>query len=152
TILRLPNGTFTPYSQGVKANAVFLRKGLPTRQTWIYDARTNVERITKKGRPLTPEHFAGFESAYGPRPNADAPRHETDRFRPFTLDQIKVRAYNLDITWLRDDLHQDSNTLPDPADLAAEAITELETAVDELQELVRLLESDQLVTVEGADD
>jgi type I restriction enzyme M protein len=30
TILRLPVGTFTPYSPGVKANVFFFRKGLPT--------------------------------------------------------------------------------------------------------------------------
>jgi type I restriction enzyme M protein len=30
TVLRLPRGTFTPYSQGVKANVIFLQKGLPT--------------------------------------------------------------------------------------------------------------------------
>ena len=37
TILRLPIGTFTPYSPGVKANIVFFRKGLPTEEVWIYD-------------------------------------------------------------------------------------------------------------------
>ena len=30
TVLRLPRGTFTPYSQGVKANVVFFTKGDPT--------------------------------------------------------------------------------------------------------------------------
>ena len=30
TVLRLPRGTFTPYSQGVKANVIFFQKGLPT--------------------------------------------------------------------------------------------------------------------------
>ena len=29
TVLRLPRGTFTPYSQGVKANVVFFTKGSP---------------------------------------------------------------------------------------------------------------------------
>ncbi len=27
TVLRLPRGTFTPYSQGVKANVIFFQKG-----------------------------------------------------------------------------------------------------------------------------
>src|SRR5206468_1834692 len=48
TILRLPRGTFTPYSQGVKANVIFFQKGLPTEQLWIFDARSNVPGITKK--------------------------------------------------------------------------------------------------------
>src|SRR6476620_4172522 len=65
TVLRLPRGTFTPYSQGVKANVIFFQKGPPTEETWIFDARSNVPAITKKDRPLTPEHFAEFEKAYG---------------------------------------------------------------------------------------
>lgn len=74
TILRLPSGTFTPYSQGVKANVVFLRKGPRTQQTWIYDARTNVPATTKTDRPLTPAHFAAFEQAYGADPSWRAQR------------------------------------------------------------------------------
>ena len=47
TILRLPRGTFTPYSQGVKANVVFFQKGLPTENVWIFDTRTNCWRYKK---------------------------------------------------------------------------------------------------------
>ena len=46
TILRLPRGTFTPYSQGVKANVIFLQKGVPTTDVWIYDGRSNVPGVT----------------------------------------------------------------------------------------------------------
>ena len=53
TVLRLPRGTFTPYSQGVKANVIFFQKGRPTEDVWIFDARSNVPGITKKDRPLT---------------------------------------------------------------------------------------------------
>ena len=61
TVLRLPNGTFTPYSAGTKTNVVFFTKGQPTETVWVYDARTNVPRITKKDRPLTREHLRAFE-------------------------------------------------------------------------------------------
>jgi type I restriction enzyme M protein len=61
TVLRLPRGTFSPYSQGVKCNVIFFTKGAPTENVWIYDGRTNVEGITKKDRPLLPGHFAEFE-------------------------------------------------------------------------------------------
>ena len=69
TVLRLPNGTFTPYSPGTKTNVIFFTKGYHTENTWVYDARTNVPRITKKDRPLTPQHFAEFEVCFGPNPN-----------------------------------------------------------------------------------
>ena len=61
TVLRLPNGTFTPYSPGTKTNVIFFTKGYPTENVWVYDARTNVPRITKKDRPLRQQHFAEFK-------------------------------------------------------------------------------------------
>ena len=63
TVLRCPRGTFSPYTEGTKTYVIFFTKGRPTEQVWIYDARANVPKITKKSRPLTPEHFAEFERA-----------------------------------------------------------------------------------------
>ena len=146
TILRLPRGTFTPYSQGVKANVIFFQKGLPTEKVWIFDARSNVPGITKKDRPLTREHFAEFEKAYGKDPNGQSKRTdggETGRFRSFPLAAIKERGYKLDITWLKDESLEDSDDLPEPQELAAEAITELEAIVDSLREIVALVEKEE---------
>jgi type I restriction enzyme M protein len=142
TVLRLPRGTFTPYSQGVKANVVFLQKGTPTEKVWIFDARSNVPGITKKDRPLTAAHFAEFEACYGADPNGRAKRQDTGpegRFRSFDIAEVKARDYKLDITWLRDESLEDADELPEPQDLAAEAITELEAVVDELKEILSLL-------------
>jgi type I restriction enzyme M protein len=144
TILRLPRGTFTPYSQGVKANVILFQKGMPTEQTWIFDARSNVPGITKKDRPLTPQHFAEFEKAYGSDPNGRSKRIEAERFRRFGIDEIKKREYKLDITWLKDESLEDSDELPEPQDLAAEAVTELEAVVDDLREIVALVEKEEL--------
>ncbi len=146
TVLRLPRGTFTPYSQGVKANVIFFQKGLPTEKVWIFDARSNVPGITKKDRPLTREHFAEFEKAYGKDPNGQSRRTdtgETGRFRSFPLAAIKERGYKLDITWLKDESLEDSDGLPEPQELAAEAITELEAIVDSLREIVALVETEE---------
>ena len=73
TILRLPRGTFTPYFQGVKANVVFLQKGKPTENTWIYDNHSNIPNITKKDSPLTLKHLAEFMERYGKDPNGQSP-------------------------------------------------------------------------------
>lgn len=143
TVLRLPRGTFTPYSQGVKANVIFFQKGLPTEKVWIFDARSNVPGITKKDRPLTHRHFAEFEKAYGKDPNGQSRRTdtgETGRFRSFPLTAIKERGYKLDITWLKDDSLEENGDLPEPQELAAEAIMELEAIVDSLREIVDLVE------------
>ncbi len=143
TVLRLPRGTFTPYSQGVKANVIFFQKGFGTENTWIFDARSNVPGITKKERPLTAAHFAEFEACYGIDPNGGS--HRTDlgrdgRFRKFHISEIKERDYKLDVTWLKDDSLEDANELPDPEVLVAEAIAELEAVVDDLREILLLME------------
>jgi type I restriction enzyme M protein len=146
TILRLPRGTFTPYSAGVKANVVIFQKGYLTEQVWIFDGRSNVPGITKKDRPLSPAHFAEFEKCYGADPNGQAKRKdlgEEGRFRKFHLSEIKEREYKLDITWLKDESLEDSDDLPDPQDLAVEAITELEAVVADLKEIVRLVEKEE---------
>jgi type I restriction enzyme M protein len=133
TILRLPRGTFTPYSQGVKANVVFFQKGLATENVWIFDGRANVPGVTKKSRPLTAQHFAEFEACYGADPNGRSKRKdqgETGRFRKFHIYEVKERSYKLDITWLNDESLEDADDLPEPEALATEAITELEAAVD----------------------
>jgi type I restriction enzyme M protein len=150
TVLRLPRGTFTPYSQGVKANVVFFQKGLPTEQTWVFDARSNVPGITKKERPITKEHFAEFEKCYGADPNGHSRRKdqgEDGRFRTFSVQQIKDRDFKLDFTWLKDESLEDSDELPEPQDLAAEAITELEAVVDDLREIMALIEKEAALAV-----
>lgn len=148
TVLRLPRGTFTPYSQGIKANVIFFQKGRPTEEVWIFDGRSNVPGITKKDRPLTKEHFKEFEECYGKDPNGLSKRTdtgETGRFRKFSLSDIKERDYNLDITWLKDESLEENGELPEPEDLAAEAITELEAVVDDLREIVALVEKEESV-------
>jgi type I restriction enzyme M protein len=149
TILRLPRGTFTPYSQGVKANVVFFQKGLPTEKVWIFDARSNLPGITKKDRPLTPGHFAEFESCYARDPNGRSKRRdlgETGRFRHFDIADVKSRAYKLDITWLRDDSLDESDELAEPHEIVAEALAETEAVLDNLRALMALVEKQELAT------
>jgi len=145
TILRLPRGTFTPYSPGVKANVIFFTKGLKTQNVWIYDARTNVPGITKKDRPLTSEHFKDFEQCYGSDPNGHSKnsREESERFRRFTREDIKSRNNNLDIFWLKEEGIDESGKLADPEHIASDAVEHLQTALDELNDLVMELKNNK---------
>jgi type I restriction enzyme M protein len=145
TVLRLPNGTFSPYSPGTKTNVVFFTKGYPTEHVWLYDARTNTPGITKKDRQLSPAHFAAFERCYGPDPNGRGKRKPSDskedRWRRFSLDEVKARDYKIDsLKWLKDDSLDDADNLPPPEELATEAIGELEAAVEELGLILEMLE------------
>lgn len=145
TVLRCPRGTFSPYTQGTKTNVVFLNKGRPTEQVWIFDARTNVPKITKKSRPLTRGHFAEFERCYGNDPNGQSKRSGTespeDRWRCFGLEEVKERHFKLDaIRWLRDDELDDPGENAEPEELVTEAMAELQLALDGLGDVQRVLE------------
>lgn len=146
TVLRLPRGTFTPYSQGVKANVVFFTKGQPTEKVWIYDARTNVPGITKKDRPLVAAHFTEFEKCFGTDPNGRAKRKpgdsKEDRWRSFAISEVKEHQFKLDgFKWLKEESLEDADDLPEPEELATDAIEELDAAVGELKEVLALLEN-----------
>jgi type I restriction enzyme M protein len=145
TVLRLPNGTFTPYSAGTKTNVVFFTKGQPTETVWVYDARTNVPRITKKDRPLTDDHLRAFEECYGRDPLGGSRRSASDskedRWRPVSIAEVRARDFKIDgLKWLKEESLDDE--LPEPEELATEAITELRKAVAELSSILLLLEDD----------
>lgn len=145
TVLRLPNGTFTPYSAGTKTNVVFFTKGPATENVWVFDARSNVPRITKKDRPLTRAHFSAFEACYGTDPEGRSRRaagdSREDRWRSFSIAEVRARDFKIDnLKWLKDEsLDED---LPEPEELADDAIGELKSAVAELNSIIDLLAAD----------
>ena len=146
TILRLPNGTFTPYSQGVKANVVFFTKGMPTESVWIYDGRTNVSGITKTDRPLTHKYFEDFEKCYGDNANGQSPRDENhskeDRWKQFTLAQVKDKKYKLDsFKWLKEENVDESDEIGEPEELITDALSKLKEATNSLEQIYAELEN-----------
>jgi type I restriction enzyme M protein len=146
TVLRLPNGTFMPYSPGTKTNVIFFTKGYKTESVWVYDARSNTPHITKKDRPLSLEHFARFEKCYGIDPNGRAKRSPDesgeDRWRSFHIDAVKKCDYKIDrLKWLKDESLEDGNGEVEPEELATDAIADLQLAVEELNKVLVLLEN-----------
>jgi len=132
TILRLPIGTFTPYSSGVKANIIFFTKGEPTKETWIYDNRTNVEKVAIR-HPLTADYFKDFEKCYHQKP-----RRENERFKRFARDEIAKRDDNLDIPWLKD-TSTEGEEESDPEEILTEAISQAETVLDNLRDMLAIV-------------
>jgi len=146
TILRLPTGIF--YAQGVKTNVLFFQRGATdkdnTKAVWIYDLRTNMPSFGKR-TPFTRKHLQPFIDAYGDDPNGGSPRTdegEEGRFRSFSREDIAKRGDNLDITWLRDESVERAENLPEPDEIAAEILMHLQTASEEMQALMELLEPD----------
>lgn len=150
TVLRLPLGTFNPYTDGTKTNVLFFSKGQPTKRTWIYDGRMNVPKVTKKQRPLSTGHFTEFEACYGEDPNGESNRSEAcskeGRWKAFDITEIRARQFKLDeLTWIEDLELADSNGHGSPEDLIADAVGELESA---LEQLIGVRE---LLGIEGGD-
>lgn len=137
TVLRLPTGIF--YAQGVKTNVLFFTRGTSdkdnTKEVWFYDLRTNMPSFGKTN-PLKAEHFADFEAAY-----LSDNRHivQNERWHCFTREEIATKGNSLDMGLIRDDSVLNYNDLPDPADSAEEAISQLEEAVDLLMSVVKEL-------------
>jgi type I restriction enzyme M protein len=105
-----------------------------------------VPGITKKDRPLTPAHFGEFDRCYGADPNGGAKRKSADsnddRWRVFEIGEVRQRDFKLDsFKWLKEESLEDADELPEPEELATDAIAELEGAVAELNAVLSLLEN-----------
>ncbi|MFI9593614.1 N-6 DNA methylase [Nonomuraea sp. NPDC052265] len=140
TMLRLPTGIF--YAGGVKANVLFFERKRPaaepwTKKLWVYDFRTG-ERFTLKQRPLRREHLQEFVNAYLPGKDREE-RVETERFKPFTYEQLLARdKVNLDISWLKDtsaDLEEELS----PHEIANSIAADLETALEQIRKIAESL-------------
>lgn len=90
TVVRLPNGVFSPYT-GIRTNLLFFRKGEPTTEVWYYEhPYPEGQKSYSKTRPMRIEEFAP-EKAWWHQ------RTENDQAWRVTIDEIKARNYNLDI-------------------------------------------------------
>jgi type I restriction enzyme M protein len=148
TILRLPTGIF--YANGVKANVLFFdnhpaSKDPWTKEIWIYDYRTNIHHTLKK-KPLTIADLQDFITCYNPQNRAE--RQETwhpetnpeGRWRKYTYsDIITCDKTSLDIFWLKDKSLADLENLPEPDELAAEIIENLEAGLNSFRDVLAAL-------------
>ncbi|MDA8427698.1 MAG: class I SAM-dependent DNA methyltransferase [Geobacteraceae bacterium] len=145
TILRLPTGIF--YANGVKANVLFFdnRQASPnpwTKDIWLYDYRTNIHHTLKK-KPLRYDDLRDFIACYNPlnrherKETWDAATNPEGRWRRFTREQIVARdKTSLDIFWLKDKSLADLDNLPEPDDLAAEIIENVEAGLNSFRLIV----------------
>jgi type I restriction enzyme M protein len=91
TIVRLPNGVFNPYT-GIKTNLLFFSKGKPTEETWYFEhPYPEGYKSYSKTKPMRIDEF-GPEKAWWTK------REENGQAWKVTIDEIKTRNYNLDIT------------------------------------------------------
>ena len=90
TIVRLPNGVFSPYT-GINTNLLFFTKGEPTREVWYFEHPMPTDRRQySKTRPIEIEEF-DLEKVWWDD------RRESEYAWKVTAEEIKARNYNLDI-------------------------------------------------------
>jgi len=144
TLLRLPTGVF--YAQGVKANVLFFdRKPASekpwTEKLWIYDLRTNMH-FTLKTNPLKYENLQDFIKCFNPQNRFD--RKGNERFKAFAYNELIQRdKANLDIFWLKDESLEDAENLPPPEVLAREIAENLESALEQFNNIREDLEENK---------
>lgn len=141
TVLRLPNGTFSPYSPGTKTNVLFFTKGPPTEEVWVFDSRANIPRVTKRDRPLTAEHFKAFEDAFAQWGRWEQ-RNESERFRRFGIQEVRDLDFKIDgLRWIKDESFDEFDPNVDPQELLSELISELEATVHDLTAMATVVEA-----------
>ena len=148
TILRLPTGIF--YAQGVKANVLFFERKPAseepwTKTVWVYDFRTN-QNFTLKTRQLKRSDLDEFVAAY--KPGRIGERVESEQFKPWTYEELAARpSFSLDL-WasLKDLSLTDAASLLHPAEIAAQIVERLSSALERFEGVASELESGDGVT------
>jgi len=89
TIVRMPNGVFSPYT-GIKTNLLFFDKGTPTKQVWFFEhPYPQGYKSYSRSKPLTIEEF-DLEKKWWKK------RKENEYAWKVTVKDIEERNYNLD--------------------------------------------------------
>lgn len=90
TIVRLPNGVFSPYT-GIRTNLLFFTKGEPTTDVWYYEhPYPEGAKSYNKGKPIRIEEFEPERQWWGNRV-------ESEQAWRVSIDKIKASGFNLDI-------------------------------------------------------
>jgi type I restriction enzyme M protein len=96
TIVRLPNGVFSPYT-GIKTNLLFFTKGAATKAVWFYEHQypAGVKNYNKT-KPIRIEEFAVEKTWWGEEADGFASRVEGEFAWKVGIEAIKASGFNLD--------------------------------------------------------
>ncbi len=92
TIVRLPNGVFSPYT-GIKTNLLFFTKGKPTETIWFYEHRyPEGVKSYSKTKPLRLNELQSIADWWRKESNRFADRVETDQAWRIDFKTLKAEA------------------------------------------------------------
>jgi type I restriction enzyme M protein len=99
TIVRLPNGVFSPYTS-IRTNLLFFTKGSPTQEIWYYEhPYPPGAKSYNKTKPIRIEEFEAERKWWGKlnKKGLYGRRKESEHAWRVSIDDIKAGGYNLDI-------------------------------------------------------
>lgn len=123
TIVRLPNGVFSPYTS-LSVNVLFFDKGENTQNIDFYQVPLpeGLKNGFTKTKPFTPKHLEGVNAWWDNRDTEDVNAYSV------TIEEVEKRGYNLDIKNPSIDNGDHVFTLP-------ELLADLEHRSENIQEL-----------------
>ncbi len=135
TIVRLPNGVFSPYT-GIKTNLLFFSKGGPTTEVWYYEHPYPAGyKSYSKTKPIRIEEFDAEKAWWGDPADHYASRVESELAWKVSAEEIKSSGWNLD----RKNPNKVEEELGDPDELLAlyrKHEREAKSARDELKRIL----------------
>lgn len=134
TIVRLPNGVFSPYT-GIKTNLLFFTSGTPTKEVWFYEHPYPAGyKSYSKTKPMRLEEFAP-EKAWWPT------RIETEHAWKVPVEDIIASNYNLDI--------KNPNTIEKDNGDPEELLKEYQALLSEIKETRQELKEELMASLAG---
>jgi len=141
TVVSLPQGTFSPYSD-VKTALIFFERPGPTKEIWYYELPLP-EGLKKfsKGNPIQDEHFNEARKlwqAWDAYRQGQGPREAclSERSWIVSVGEIKERGYDLSA---RNPHRKDEEFLPPPAEIAAGLLEKEKAILGIIEEINELL-------------
>ena len=139
TIIRLPNGVFSPYT-GIKTNILFFTKGEATKEIWFYEhPYPEGVKNYNKTKPMRFEEFQTEIDWWGDEADGFAARVENEQAWKVGIDEIIGRNFNLDIK----NPYVGEQVNHNPDELLAE-FTEQQQQIGELRNQLKAILGDAL--------
>jgi len=125
TIVRLPNGVFSPYT-GIKSNLLFFTKGKPTETIWYYEHPYPAGyKSYSKTKPIRLEEFQAEKDWWGDEADGFATRVENER------------AWKVDFKALKDDAESRAQPHWDKAEQLGNQASDMESNVKGLRDSIK---------------
>lgn len=132
TIIRVPNGTFAPYTS-ISANLLFFDKSKATEKIDYYQVPIpdGLKNGFTKTKPLKSVHLNGVRDWWNDRENGDENAYSV------TLEDVSKAKYNLDFKNPKTAESEESHSLNELLEIMGEKSRSIEATISKLSEILK---------------